>query len=472
MASKFGGTPVDEPKKPQSKFGGTPVDESKSTDTKGDPYAGLQNATGFQAVGSVLDPLYRLMSGAATAVPFAAGRLGETAKQIKAKYFSGDIGSDEYKQAMQDLENYRKARLATESDLTYVPRSISGRDPTNIGNAVPAAIGELLGHAVPNEIQDPQTAMDYAKNVGHEVLPLAYGYGLGMTVPPLARGIKNVTKSGAQSLMRNVLNATPTDYLKNVPDRVARYLLENNLGLTKSSIENMQKRIGLLGEQTDQLIQPSSAVVSLEDMLQPVGESTKNFRTTQATKNQNAINSVIDQFKEHPDLTFNYATGQQGMPLRAVQALKKAEYAQLGNHYDPDYMALLPEEELAAIAARQGIARGAKNAVARHVPATIPLNAEMETLYNAIRMAQRRSAQSSASPTVPLAFILAHEPTSAIVSAIGRIPQVQAATANLINRSAGPMSKIIGGTYSTGPLSILSDASKGLIKNTEDQPQP
>ena len=61
MASKFGGTPVDEPKKPQSKFGGTLVDESKSTDTKGDPR--FENGQLLdQLAGGIWDPLLRMGS--------------------------------------------------------------------------------------------------------------------------------------------------------------------------------------------------------------------------------------------------------------------------------------------------------------------------------------------------------------------------------------------------------------------------
>lgn len=245
-------------------------------------------------------------------------------------------------------------------------------------------------------------ALGTATNVGIQSLPMLAGGEAKAAAPML--------EAGGKRLMGSALGTGQTwAQLKNGDAAKAiTTMLDKGYNASKGGVSEMKARISELADQVKTAIGPSREMVNSTPISAGLTDLLKKYEAgTLSADSMAAIKNTWKQLLDHP-----YFGGSDWMTVQEAQAMKQANYRQLG---DRAYGAgLKPEAERDAL---KTITEGLKDEIARKVPAVAAPNEEMSQLINAKNMAERRVLMDSKTNPIPLGASIAtvaHDPMAAL----------------------------------------------------------
>lgn len=298
-----------------------------------------------------------------------------------------------------------------QQELTYEPRTMAGRSSYNPLNAIPMAIGKIVGAVTPERSApgEAATLAGAARNIASEAIPQAIGIAGAKYAPKAATPAQKVAKSlrkGAEDLMQSALKPTPKDLLNGKAAQAIDTMLEKGIPATPKGLEQIRTQIEVLNSQIKDAIATSPERVETRKLMRPVVEKLRDFkRQVNPEADVNSIKKSWNEFKNHPllqratpeqvipgerdpytGLTTSEkiipSSGKDDMPVQTAQALKQGTYKQLAKKYG--------QLGSAEVEAQKAIARGLKEQVAAKVPEVAPFNLEESKLLNVLSVAERR----------------------------------------------------------------------------------
>ena len=346
-----------------------PVEAEKSHDILGDVVQGIVEPTAKLVTGALAKPASEIAGLAATGYEMATG--GKNAEQVPG-----------FQKEVQDK-------------LTYEPKTMAGKSPYNPLNAIPMAVGKLVGAITPDKAEEGDTLKGALRNVASEAVPQAIGllgakYAAKAGVP--AEKASKVLRGKAEDWMQSALKPTVKDLKSGKAAVAIDTMLDKGINATKGGMEKIHARIDELNDQIKEAIASSPERVATAKIARPVVEKLQEFKK-QVNPNADvaAIKKSWSEFKNHPLLQhetpeqvipgkvdpYTGATtpekvipksGKEDMSVQTAQELKQGTYKQFSKKYGQ--MASAEDE------AQKTIARGLKEEIAKKVPAIEGLNAE------------------------------------------------------------------------------------------------
>lgn len=232
----------------------------------------------------------------------------------------------------------------------------------------------------------PAAAAGAATNFALNAIPAFLSGGSVQGAAP------TVASAVPRAFMKSALKAPPTTDPGKVQRAVAT-LLEEGYSPTNAGVTAMSQRVGELGTQVDDLIAPLKRVIPVAPVAEGIEASSKAAQAgTLGAKSADTARDVARALYQHP------AVDDAGtMSVQAAQAMKKANYKELG---DAAYgIGLKPAAERDALKAA---ARALKEGIEQVEPRVRAPNAKMQELVNALKLATRRSAVEANKDIIPL----------------------------------------------------------------------
>ena len=134
---------------------------------------------GTELFGAVFEPLATMASSMVAKPVHDAAALGLAVPYARARFFSGEQGSPENREAVASLDQDMRDLAQMQQSMTYTPRTSAGASSYNPLNAIPRGIGAFVDYIRPGEAEDPSTVMGMAQNAVREAIPQGLGL-LGM----------------------------------------------------------------------------------------------------------------------------------------------------------------------------------------------------------------------------------------------------------------------------------------------------
>jgi hypothetical protein len=231
----------------------------------------------------------------------------------------------------------------------------------------------------------------------------------------------------ARDLMQSALKPTAKQQKTGQADVAVQTLLENNMNVTKSSVDAMKNKISSLNEQIANKLEPSTGTVSKVDVVKYLDElRAKKAKQANPAADLAAIDKVSQEFMQYNRPLIETPT--QAIPVQLAQELKQGTYSGLKGKYGQ-----LGSTE---IEAQKGLARGLKEQIASSVENIGGLNKQESKLLDTLSVTERRIMMDLNKDPISLGW-LANNPAATAGFIATRSPKFKSILANMLYRAGG-----------------------------------
>jgi hypothetical protein len=262
----------------------------------------------------------------------------------------------------------------------------------------------------------------------------------------------------ARDLMQSALKPTAKQQKTGQADVAVQTLLENNLSVTKDSINAMRNKIDSLNEQIANKLEPATGTVSKIDVVNYLDTlRAKKAKQTNPASDLAAIDKVAQEFMQYNKPLIETPT--QAIPVQLAQELKQGTYSGLKGKYGQ-----LGSTE---VEAQKTLARGLKEQIAGSVENIGALNKEESKLLDTLNVTERRIMMDLNKDPISLGW-LANNPTAAVGFMATRSPKFKSILANVLYRAGGGQTAKPSGLMSIPALNPAQKAGAvGLLTPNE-----
>jgi hypothetical protein len=262
----------------------------------------------------------------------------------------------------------------------------------------------------------------------------------------------------ARDLMQSALKPTAKQQKTGQADVAVQTLLENNMNVTKSSIDAMKNKISSLNEQIANKLEPSTGTVSKVDVVKYLDElRAKKAKQANPAADIAAIDKVAQEFMQYNRPLIETPT--QAIPVQLAQELKQGTYSGLKGKYGQ-----LGSTE---IEAQKGLARGLKEQIAGEVENIGALNKAESKLLDTLSVTERRIMMDLNKDPISLGW-LANNPAATAGFMATRSPKFKSILANVLYRAGGGQTAKPSGLISIPALNPAQKAGAvGLLTPNE-----
>lgn len=309
----------------------------------------------------------------------------------------------------------------------YQPRTVSGQEYLpKVANVIQqSGIEALPGlsevsalsrlRPVPNMpmMQTPQVVSNVQQTLSN----------IGAQIPTPSKYLQGK----ARDLMQSALKPTAKQQKTGQADVAVQTLLENNMNVTKSSVDAMKNKISSLNEQIANKLEPSTGTVSKVDVVKYLDElRAKKAKQANPAADLAAIDKVSQEFMQYNRPLIETPT--QAIPVQLAQELKQGTYSGLKGKYGQ-----LGSTE---IEAQKGLARGLKEQIAGEVENIGALNKAESKLLDTLSVTERRIMMDLNKDPISLGW-LANNPAATAGFMATRSPKFKSILANMLYRAGG-----------------------------------
>jgi hypothetical protein len=262
----------------------------------------------------------------------------------------------------------------------------------------------------------------------------------------------------ARDLMQSALKPTTKQQKTGQADVAVQTLLENNMNVTKSSVDAMKNKISSLNEQIANKLEPATGTVSKVDVVNYLDTlRAKKAKQANPASDLAAIDKVAQEFMQYNKPLIETPT--QAIPVQLAQELKQGTYAGLQGKYGQ-----LGSTE---IQAQKTLARGLKEKIAGEVENIGALNKAESKLLDTLSVTERRIMMDLNKDPISLGW-LSNNPTAAVGFMATRSPKFKSILANVLYRVGGGQTAKPSGLMSIPALNPAQKAGAvGLLTPNE-----
>jgi hypothetical protein len=309
----------------------------------------------------------------------------------------------------------------------YQPRTVSGQEylPKTLDviqqsgiEALPgvsevSALSRLRPVANMPMMQTPQVVSNVQQTLSN----------IGAQIPTPSKYLQGK----ARDLMQSALKPTAKQQKTGQADVAVQTLLENNMNVTKSSVDAMKNKISSLNEQIANKLEPSTGTVSKLDVVKYLDElRAKKAKQANPAADLAAIDKVSQEFMQYNRPLIETPT--QAIPVQLAQELKQGTYSGLKGKYGQ-----LGSTE---IEAQKALARGLKEQIAGEVENIGVLNKAESKLLDTLSVTERRIMMDLNKDPISLGW-LANNPAATAGFMATRSPKFKSILANMLYRAGG-----------------------------------
>jgi len=309
----------------------------------------------------------------------------------------------------------------------YQPRTVSGQEylPKTLDviqqsgiEALPgvsevSALSRLRPVANMPMMQTPQVVSNVQQTLSN----------IGAQIPTPSKYLQGK----ARDLMQSALKPTAKQQKTGQADVAVQTLLENNMNVTKSSVDAMKNKISSLNEQIANKLEPSTGTVSKVDVVKYLDElRAKKAKQANPAADLAAIDKVSQEFMQYNRPLIETPT--QAIPVQLAQELKQGTYSGLKGKYGQ-----LGSTE---IEAQKALARGLKEQIAGEVENIGVLNKAESKLLDTLSVTERRIMMDLNKDPISLGW-LANNPAATAGFMATRSPKFKSILANMLYRAGG-----------------------------------
>ena len=242
----------------------------------------------------------------------------------------------------------------------------------------------------------------------------------------------------ARELMQSALKPTAKQQKTGQADVAIQTLLENNMTVTKGSVDAMKNKISLLNEQIANKLESATGTVSKVDVVNYLDTlRAKKLKQANPASDLAAIDKVAEEFMQYNKPLIETPT--QAIPVQLAQELKQGTYAGLQGKYGQ-----LGSTE---IQAQKTLARGLKEKIAGEVENIGALNKAESKLLDTLSVTERRMMMDLNKDYISLGW-LANNPAATVGFMATRSPKFKSILANVLYR--------VGGGQTAKPSGLIS----------------
>lgn len=336
----------------------------------------------------------------------------------------------------------------TVSGQEYLPKALDVIQQSGI-EGVPAlsevsALSRLRPVAGMPLMQTPQMISEAQQTISN----------IGANIPTPGKYLQGKAKELMQSALKPTLKQQKTGQA----DVAVQTLLENNMTVTKDSVNAMKNKINTLNEQIATKLEPSTGTVSKIDVVKYLDElRAKKAKQANPAADLAAIDKVSQEFMQYNKPLIETPT--QAIPVQLAQELKQGTYSGLQGKYGQ-----LGSTE---IEAQKALARGLKEKIAGEVENIGALNKQESKLLDTLNVTERRIMMDLNKDPVSLGW-LANNPAATAGFMATRSPKFKSILANMLYRVGGGKTAQQPGLISIPALNPLQKAGAvGLLTPTE-----
>ena len=226
-------------------------------------------------------------------------------------------------------------------------------------------------------------------NMGVRAIPSIIGGLAGKAVEPL-------TKPVGRALMQSALKPGSVARASGDADKAIETMLKGGFSATHGGVAKMRTIVKALSKEVDDAVAASGGTVDKNIVRQELLEQLKKFRTQVNPKSDvKSILKAWDEFK---------TTVPSQIPVQRAQDIKQGTYRILGDKYAR--MGQVTDE--ASTQAQMAMARGLRKGIEQQVPGVVAPNKKMESLINAIELAEQRSGVAGNRDLAGIAWLASH----------------------------------------------------------------
>lgn len=347
-----------------------------------------------------------------------------------------------------------KKNSMTASPTAALAVKYSDPDSMNLGKMFDKVAYKAGGGATDLSIKaglSPETAakIGFVANVATQAIPMLLGGEAAKLSAPLM-------EASARKVMQSAIKPALGDLKAGKVAPAIETMLEQGFSPTNSGVEAMRAKAGQYMEKVDAILSPSQKMVNIAPAADNLGKqvvhaSAATLGVDQVKDIQRVGNALFD----HP------AVSSEWLPVQAAQAMKQANYKQMG---DAAYgLGLKPATERDALKAVNAALR---QGIEKVEPGVAPLNAAAAELMNAAKVSQRRALMEANKDILPLGASIAtavHNP----LAGLGMYANSSAYIKSLIARmlySGSEQIPAMGGRAIGGTMGALSgQAPQGAL---------
>ena len=320
----------------------------------------------------------------------------------------------------------------------YQPRTVSGQEylPKTLdviqqsgaealpGIAQLSALSRLRPIANMPLMQTPQMVSNAQQTISN----------IGAQIPTPGKYLQGK----ARELMQSALKPTAKQQKTGQADVAIQTLLENNMTVTKGSVDAMKNKISLLNEQIANKLESATGTVSKVDVVNYLDTlRAKKLKQANPASDLAAIDKVAEEFMQYNKPLIETPT--QAIPVQLAQELKQGTYAGLQGKYGQ-----LGSTE---IQAQKTLARGLKEKIAGEVENIGALNKAESKLLDTLSVTERRMMMDLNKDYISLGW-LANNPAATVGFMATRSPKFKSILANVLYR--------VGGGQTAKPSGLIS----------------
>ena len=320
----------------------------------------------------------------------------------------------------------------------YQPRTVSGQEylPKTLdviqqsgaealpGIAQLSALSRLRPIANMPLMQTPQIVSNAQQTISN----------IGAQIPTPGKYLQGK----ARELMQSALKPTAKQQKTGQADVAVQTLLENNMTVTKGSVDAMKNKINSLNEQIANKLEPATGTVSKVDVVNYLDTlRAKKLKQANPASDLAAIDKVAEEFMQYNKPLIETPT--QAIPVQLAQELKQGTYAGLQGKYGQ-----LGSTE---IQAQKTLARGLKEKIAGEVENIGALNKAESKLLDTLSVTERRIMMDLNKDPISLGW-LANNPAATVGFMATRSPKFKSILANVLYR--------VGGGQTAKPSGLIS----------------
>ena len=320
----------------------------------------------------------------------------------------------------------------------YQPRTVSGQEylPKTLdviqqsgaealpGIAQLSALSRLRPIANMPLMQTPQIVSNAQQTISN----------IGAQIPTPGKYLQGK----ARELMQSALKPTAKQQKTGQADVAIQTLLENNMTVTKGSVDAMKNKISLLNEQIANKLESATGTVSKVDVVNYLDTlRAKKLKQANPASDLAAIDKVAEEFMQYNKPLIETPT--QAIPVQLAQELKQGTYAGLQGKYGQ-----LGSTE---IQAQKTLARGLKEKIAGEVENIGALNKAESKLLDTLSVTERRMMMDLNKDYISLGW-LANNPAATVGFMATRSPKFKSILANVLYR--------VGGGQTAKPSGLIS----------------
>jgi len=262
----------------------------------------------------------------------------------------------------------------------------------------------------------------------------------------------------ARDLMQSALKPTTKQQKTGQADVAVQTLLENNMNVTKNSVDVMRNKINSLNEQIANKLEPATGTVSKVDVVNYLDTlRAKKAKQANPASDLAAIDKVAQEFMQYNKPLIETPT--QAIPVQLAQELKQGTYSGLQGKYGQ-----LGSTE---IEAQKALARGLKEQIAGSVENIGTLNKQESKLLDTLNVTERRIMMDLNKDPIALGW-LANNPAATAGFMATRSPKFKSILANVLYRVGGGQTAKPSGLMSIPALNPAQKAGAvGLLTPNE-----